>query len=73
MKMLRNILAVVLILCLMVGLVPMAAFADVMDVEQNAGDVGSAVSEGIENSVEENDSAVSEGIENSVEENDSAV
>ena len=47
MKKLRTILAVALVLCLMAGLVPMAAFADDANIEENAGDTGSAVAEAV--------------------------
>ncbi len=45
MKELRTILAVALVLCLMAGLMPMAAFADEAIIEENAGETGSTVTE----------------------------
>ena len=48
MKKLRNILAVALILCLMVGLMPMAAFADDANIEENTGNAGGQVEEVVE-------------------------
>ncbi len=53
MKKLRNILAIALVLCLMAGLMPMAAFADDANMEENMEETGSEVTDIIKRSAED--------------------